>query len=106
MSEERAMKIKHPKRERYASEVDYLIACLRFLDAAFPGREGQRKRIARFQRWESTPERLRTRLGELLLADGPLTGENRAEFDRLLAAWQALPDDVQQRINEERKRTT
>jgi hypothetical protein len=100
------MKLKHPKRERYASEVDYLLACLRFLDAAFPGREGQRKRIAHFERWETAPQRLRARIGELLLDDWPLSDEKRAELDRLMAAWNTLPRDVQNRVHQERKRTS
>lgn len=103
------MPLKRPRRDDFESEPDYLIACLRYLDARFPGREGQRKRIAAFERWESsssTPERMRARLGQLFMDEWPLSDEKRAELDRLVAAWNALPSEVQNRVHQERKRTT
>lgn len=84
------MSLKRPRRRDYASEPDFLLACLRYLDAKFPGREGQRKRIAAWQRWsaESDTETLRARIRDLILADN-LTDEESAELDELIDAWKA-----------------
>lgn len=82
------MSVKRPKRRNYDSEPDFLLACLRYLDAKFPGREGQRKRIAAWARWERehTPDSLRKRLVELIDLDD-WTAEDAAEFQRLAALW-------------------
>lgn len=90
------MAIKRPKRERYASEPDYLLACLRYLDARYPGREGQRKRVAAWQRWtvEHDADALRRRIWELFELD-PWTDDEADEFDRLARAWKARLSDEQ-----------
>jgi hypothetical protein len=58
------MALKRPKRKHYESEPDFLLACLRYLDAKFPGREGQRKRLVAWERWEREhdPDALRARI--------------------------------------------
>lgn len=82
------MAIKRPKRKHYESEPDWLLACLRYLDARYPGREGQRKRVAAWARWEREhdAEALRARIRELVELD-EWTDDEAAEFDRLAAAW-------------------
>lgn len=82
------MAIKRPKRKHYDSEPDFLLACLRYLDAKFPGREGQRKRVAAWRRWEheNSPDALRARLRDLVELD-EWTDTEAAEFDVLAAAW-------------------
>lgn len=84
------MAIKRPRRERFVSEPGYLLACLRYLDAKYPGREGQRKRLAAWRRWELAHDAdfLRSRLRELVELDA-MSPEDEAEFDRLAAAWKA-----------------
>ena len=85
------MSVKRPKRRNYDSEPDFLMACLRYLDAKFPGREGQRKRIAAWARWEREhdPEAILPRIRELLRCDD-LTPSEDAELDRLMDAWKTL----------------
>lgn len=85
------MAVKRPKRRHYESEPDFLIACLRYLDARHPGLEGQRKRAAAWQRWaeEHDPAGVRSRIRELLRVDD-LTPDEDAELDRLIAAWKTL----------------
>ena len=82
------MSLKRPKRRDYASDPDWHVACLRYLDAKWPGREGQRKRIAAFARWEAeySTERVRARIADLLEIDD-WTAEEADEFDRLAALW-------------------
>lgn len=82
------MAIKRPKRRHYDSEPDFLLACLRYLDTKFPGREGQRKRLAAWRRWEEEhdPDVLRSRIRDLVELD-EWTDAEAAEFDRLAAAW-------------------
>lgn len=82
------MGLKRPRRADFASDPEWHVACLRYLDAKWPGREGQRKRIAAFARWdaEHSTERVRTRLRELVEIDD-WTAEQADEFDRLAAAW-------------------
>lgn len=82
------MSVKRPKRRNYDSEPDFLLACLRYLDAKYPGREGQRKRIAAWERWtlEHDPDALRARIRELVALD-EWTSDEAAEFDRLAEAW-------------------
>lgn len=83
------MGVKRPRRSEYKSEPDYLNACLRYLDAKYPEREEQRKRVAAWMRWEmETDERLRARIGELILADD-LTDAEDDELDRLTDEWKA-----------------
>lgn len=84
------MAIKRPKRKHYESEPDFLLACLRYLDAKFPGREGQRKRLAAWARWtqEHDAEALRRRIRDLVELDEWTDGD-AAEFDRLVSAWKA-----------------
>lgn len=85
------MSLKRPRRHNYDSEPDFLIACLRYLDAKHPGRKGQGKRIAAWNRWsvESDVESLRIRIRDLILADELTPGESD-ELDRLIADWKAL----------------
>ena len=89
------MALKRPKRRRYESEPDYLLACLRYLVAKYPGREGQRKREATWRRWTEEPDAdaLRRRIGELIQLDD-WTSDEAAEFDRLVAAWKARECDT------------
>lgn len=84
------MAIKRPRRENYSSEVEFLLACLHYLDLKHPGREGQRKRVIAWMRWseEHDPEMLRARIGELVALDD-WTPKEAAEFDRLAAIWRA-----------------
>lgn len=78
------MSVKRPKRRNYESEPDFLLACLRYLDAKYPGREGQRKRLAAWQRWEieRDAEPDIARLRELVALDD-LTDAEAAELARL-----------------------
>ncbi|MEV8265847.1 hypothetical protein AB0P00_17050 [Microbacterium sp. NPDC077057] len=82
------MAIKRPKRKQYESEPEFLLACLRYLDAKYPGREGERKRLTVWQRWEGErePDALRARIRDLVELDD-WTDAEAAEFDRLAAAW-------------------
>ncbi len=86
------MSVKRPKRRNYESEPDFLLACLRYLDAKYPGREGQRKRLATWRRWEierdSEPdvESLRARLSELIESDD-WTEADADEFAQLSIEW-------------------
>ena len=86
------MAIKRPKRRHYESEPNFLLACLRYLDAKYPGREGQRKRVAAWARWEResaverNPNALRDRIRDLVELD-EWTDDEAAEFGRLAAAW-------------------
>ncbi|MGW9627633.1 hypothetical protein [Microbacterium sp. NPDC055521] len=84
------MSVKRPRRHRYDSEPAYLLACLRYLDAKYPGREGQRQRVAAWQRWHDEPDldALRERIVALIDNDNPTPADD-AEFDRLVAAWKA-----------------
>lgn len=90
------MAIKRPRREQYASEPDFLLACLRYLDTKYPGREGQRKRVIAWQRWtlEHDTEALHARIRELVALD-EWTADEAAEFDRLAAAWRSRVRTVQ-----------
>lgn len=85
------MGIKRPKRRKYASEPDFLLACLRYLDAKYPGRKGQRKRLVAFARWdaEAEPERVIARMRELIELDRPFTPAEDVEFDELVVAYRA-----------------
>lgn len=84
------MALKRPRQRNYDSEPDFLLACLRYLDAKYPGREGTRKRVAAWQRWneEHDADVLRSRLRELVELDA-MSPADEAEFDRLAAAWKA-----------------
>lgn len=88
------MSVKRPKRRNYASEPDFLLACLRYLDAKYPGREGQRKRLVAWRRWEierdTEPdvESLRARIRELVAIDD-LTEDEADELARLSVEWRA-----------------
>lgn len=83
------MGIKRPKRKKYASEPDYLLACLRYLDAKYPGRKGQRERLAAFRRWDSefAHERVIGRLRELIALDRDFTAAEQAEFNELTTVY-------------------
>ena len=83
------MAIKRPKRKRYPSDVEWHLACLRYLDAKYPGREGQRKRVVAFARWttEQDADLLRARIRELMLLDRPLTDDEDADLLDLIAQW-------------------
>lgn len=83
------MGIKRPKRRDYKSEPHYLIASLRYLDAKYPGRVGQRKRVAAWRRWneEHDADVLRDRIRDLVLLDRPFTDAEEAEFLELVATW-------------------
>lgn len=89
------MAIKRPRRDEYGSEPDFLLACLRYLDAKYPGREGQRKRVIAWQRWtlEHDAEALRARIRELVELDD-LTDAEADEFEKLAAAWRARNREV------------
>lgn len=82
------MSVKRPRRRNYESEPDFLLACLRYLDAKYPGREGQRRRIAAWRRWEieRDAEPDVARLRELIALDA-LTDAEADEFDRLAAEY-------------------
>lgn len=82
------MAIKRPRRHRYESEPEFLLACLRYLDAKYPGREGQRKRLTAWRRWdeEHDVDALRARIRDLVELD-EWTDDEAVEFDRLAAAW-------------------
>lgn len=84
------MAIKRPRRHRYESEPDFLLACLRYLDTKYPGREGQRKRLATWRRWneEHDDAALRARILELIELDA-LSPDEDDELDRLIALWKA-----------------
>lgn len=83
------MSIKRPKRENYPSEPDFLIACLRYLDAKHPGREGQRRRVAAWKRWngEHSTDALRDQIRDLVMLDRSLTEAEEVELLDLVAAW-------------------
>lgn len=89
------MAIKRPKRHNYESEPAFLLACLRYLDAKYPGREGQRKRLVAWQRWtqENDADALRSRIRELVKLD-EWTDAESDEFDRLAAAWRSRARSV------------
>lgn len=94
--------VKRPQRGSYASEPDYLLACLRYLDAKFPGREGQRKRIAAFRRWEretADDDRLRERIRELIERD-EWSASDADEWGHLIVAWLARKADPRLRKKE------
>jgi hypothetical protein len=83
------MPIKRPRRADYASEPDFLIACLKYLDAKFPGREGQRQRVAKWRRMSERHDAdvLRDRIRELVMLDTPFTDAEEVEFLELVADW-------------------
>ncbi len=80
------MALKRPRRRDYDSEPEWLNACLRYLDAKWPAREDQRKRVQAFARWDAEasiePARVIERLRELIVRDD-LTPDEEAEFERL-----------------------
>lgn len=89
------MSIKRPRREAFGSEPDYLLACLRYLDAKYPGREGQRKRLAAFRRWDlehADEDRLRNRIRELIELDD-WTDADADEWQHLTDAWRNRKTD-------------
>lgn len=83
------MTIKRPKRDSYPSEPDFLIACLRYLDAKHPGREGQRRRVAAWKRWSEQPDTdaLRDEIRDLVMLDRSLTEAEEVALLELVAAW-------------------
>lgn len=77
-----------PRRGDFASEPEYLIACLVYLDHAFPERVQKRERAAEFARleMEADIDRVVARIRDLLRLD-EWDEAQQEEGDRLMAIY-------------------
>ncbi len=77
----------HPRRDDYASDVDFWIACAIYLDELWPERAQIRERMRAWRVIDraATVERMR----ELLSLDRPFTTAETDEWDALTTAYRA-----------------